>query len=330
MQQLWRSIYPLEKIVASMLLVSAVCFFIFRLPFEQHYNLYWGQLKIAGYWYLFSLFVCFLVLMCHSGLKKKRAGQKLSEGELWQDFKGSYINWQSFFRILRLMNAVMLMFVAFAQLKHLIPHINSAVYDAQLLALEQAALGGRSSADLLHAFFGFGAAPLISNFYKAYYFYLLIGISLLIFQRNARLAQEYCAAFALMWFLGVIMVYVYPSWGPCFFTPDKFAFIADTGSGVLQQALWQAKLALEIDPKSSQALFAISGLPSLHLAVTILGSIYIAKLSRFLGVLSWIFVALTIVSTLYLGWHYLWDDLAAFALVPACIWLARKFNYSHV
>lgn len=307
-----------------MLLFSAVLFQVFGLPFRQPLNLYIGQIKIAGYWYLFSLFVCFLVLMCKSGLEKKRTGQKLSEGELWQDFRQSYLTWNSFFRVLRLMNAVMLMFVAFAQLKHLIPHVNHALYDAQLLSLEQSLFAGSTSADFLHVLFGFSAAPFISGLYKAYYFYLLIGISILIFQRDLRLAQEYCAAFALMWFVGVLVVYAYPTWGPCFFTPEKFSFIKNTDAGALQQSLWQMKMLLESNPHSTEGLFAISGLPSLHLGVTILGSFYISKISHFLGLLSWIFTALTVVSTLYLGWHYIWDDFAAFVLVAVCLRMARN------
>ncbi len=71
----------------------------------------------------------------------------------------------------------------------------------------------------------------------------------------------------------------------------------------------------------------ISGFPSLHMAVTVLGSVYLGKLHWSLAAASWIFVLLITNSTIYLGWHYVLDDIGSLALVYVCIRLARWCNW---
>ena len=71
------------------------------------------------------------------------------------------------------------------------------------------------------------------------------------------------------------------------------------------------KETLDSDPSSQSAMFLISGLPSLHVAVVIFGSIYYWKLLKIVGIISWAFTVLTIITTVYFGWHYVLDAVLA-------------------
>ncbi|MCB0311565.1 MAG: phosphatase PAP2 family protein, partial [Bdellovibrionales bacterium] len=109
----------------------------------------------------------------------------------------------------------------------------------------------------------------------------------------------------------------------CFFDPGLVAQLPDTAVTEMQNLLWEMKIFLEKQPRSIEGMYAISGLPSLHFAVAVLGTYYLFKLSKILGALSVVFVILTFISTLYLGWHYLTDNLTALILALAAILLAR-------
>ena len=238
--------------------------------------------------------------------------RRLHPAELWQDF--------------RRFNAIVVMFVIFGLLKNLIPHINPLVLDPWFIASEELLCGGRLCGELLHSLLGFGIAPSIGEHYHWYYGYMSITGLLFIAAGGRRLSQEYLCAFVLIFLTGVIWVYALPTWGPVYALPERFEMFRGTPTHELQYALWAMKEQLARDPTRTDAIFMISGFPSLHVAVVLLGSMYLRHLHPVLSLLSWVFAALIIHSTVYLGWHYVLDDVGSIALVLSCIWLARRLS----
>ena len=102
--------------------------------------------------------------------------------------------------------------------------------------------------------------------------------------------------------------------------------LPETAVSRMQDDLWKNKLYFDKFPDGSVGLFLISGLPSLHFAATLLGSLYLRRVHPLLSALSWAFALLTFVSTIYFGWHFVIDDLAAIPLVMVSIWLARAVS----
>ncbi len=227
----------------------------------------------------------------------------------------------------RFFHAVLLMFIEFQLLKHLIPHVHPAVYDGVFLAADRLVCGGKLCAEWLHAALGTGAANAVSTHYHWYYHFLIGVPATFILFVERRLAHEYLFAFVLLFLLGVLLVFLLPTWGPAFFKPELFTFIGSTESGGLQRDLWSMKEALEKNPGNRSQLFSISGFPSLHVAVVLLGSIYLRKVNYFLSLVSWSFLILIVNSTLYLGWHYLLDDVGSVGLVFGSIWIARRVTW---
>jgi membrane-associated phospholipid phosphatase len=225
--------------------------------------------------------------------------------------------------------AIVVMFVEFGMLKNLIPHINASVHDGTFAAVDRAICGGVLCSQALHALFGTSTSTIetISEHYFWYYSYMSLVGFIFVVGASRELAQEYLFAFVSLFLIGTIVIYLGPTWGPVYFEPALFDFMKDSQLARLQQSLWKMKLTLDVDPHNREAIFMISGFPSLHIAVVTAGSMYLSRLSRWLALASWVFLALTVNSTLYLGWHYVLDDVGAVVLVWMCIFLAKKARW---
>jgi|GEM_PF-3318287 len=242
----------------------------------------------------------------------------------WLRFLELFLTRRSVLFDLRLILAMLLTLAIFSHLKHVIPLVNSAVFDQPLVDSERWLLGGSLATQHVIKILGAGAAPFMSWGYTAYYIYMNAIFMIFILQRDRRLGMEFCTAFALLWFVGALMVYAAPTWGPCFYLPELFKMLPTTPVSELQANLWLQRLHLLANPRSAEGVFLISGQPSLHIAVTVLGSLYLWRLWRPLAVLSWCFVVLTALTTLYLGWHYIADNVLALVLVAVAVWMARR------
>ena len=230
----------------------------------------------------------------------------------------------------RFMNALLIMFVEFALLKNLIPLINPAVYDTWFLAADQLVCGGSTCSQMLHSVLGIspGVVSFVSENYFWYYPYMSLVAMIFIVGAPRVLAQRYLCTFVLVFMLGTVSIYAVPTWGPVYFEPQIFEFMRGTEINRLQQGLWRMKEILEHHAGSREAIFMISGFPSLHIAVVLTGSVYLSHIHWAVAFLSWIFLLLTINSTLYLGWHYLLDDVGAVALVYISYVLTSRMSWS--
>ncbi|MCB0310483.1 MAG: hypothetical protein KDD42_04575, partial [Bdellovibrionales bacterium] len=127
-------LYPVERAVFVMFLLAVILFNYFGIPLRKPGTLYFKQVVQSFPVYPLALFVAFIVLVVAEGIRSRQRGVKADEALVWRTFRSEYLNWRLVLRDLRLLNAVMLMFVAFAQLKHLIPYLNKNLWDYQVSA----------------------------------------------------------------------------------------------------------------------------------------------------------------------------------------------------
>ena len=313
-----------EKALFAMIALSAALFICLGISPVFAWQVYYPQIPVSVVAYLIGLFIAYLVLMCVHSLEARQRGAKLSERELLRIFNQHYLTSRSLLLDLRLVNAVMLMFALFAYQKHLIPLVNGRLFDAWLLEPERKLLSV-SFTEFFIETLGPQAHHILSKFYTAFYVYVPVTLFVMVLQRKNRTwSDEFCAAFVLCWLIGTLSIYLFPTWGPCFFAPQTIAALPqDTEIARLQSTLWHWKEYLDQHPGSTEKIFAISGLPSLHMAVAILGSIYLRRVNFVLECCSWLFALGTFVATIYFGWHYLADNLAALLIVAPCIFMAR-------
>ena len=205
-------------------------------------------------------------------------------------------------------------YLAYRNLKGFLPFITDQDYDPSLLSLDRTFFLGHDPGPFLHSLLGTGiSAHVLSTVYL--FFLAFVPISLgaaLIASANPIPGLWYVTALGINWTLGVVSYLMIPSVGPVFAKPDMYSSLPDTGTSALQQALiYERHDALAGGGAQSIAAFA-----SLHVSVVFTAALIatLLKVNRVLRYALWVYLGLTMVATLYFGWHYVADDLAGIAI----------------
>src|SRR4029079_6943996 len=91
-----------------------------------------------------------------------------------------------------------------------------------------------------------------------------------------------------------------------------------------QGVLLQQRVDFLADPSTGTPQ-SIAAFASLHISMSFTAALAatLLGLGRRVQASLWVWVAITTVGTVYLGWHYFVDDLAGFAMGAAALGLAR-------
>ncbi|MEO8688006.1 MAG: CDP-diacylglycerol--glycerol-3-phosphate 3-phosphatidyltransferase [Solirubrobacteraceae bacterium] len=205
-------------------------------------------------------------------------------------------------------------YLSYRNLKGFLPFLTDQDFDPALLSLDRHMFLGHDPGPLLHSLLGTGiAAHLLSSVYL--FFLAFVPISLgaaLIASSNPIPGLWYVTALGINWTLGVVSYLVIPALGPAFAAPNFYANLPETGTAALQQALiYERHEAL-----AGQAAQSIAAFASLHVSVVFTAALIaqLLHLNRFLRAALWTFLGLTMLATLYFGWHYLVDDIAGLGI----------------
>jgi membrane-associated phospholipid phosphatase len=85
------------------------------------------------------------------------------------------------------------------------------------------------------------------------------------------------------------------------------------------------------DPFATHAVQTIAAFASLHVGimVTVCLMAELLHMKRWVRVAMWIFLAVTVVATVYLGWHYFVDAVGGVLLGSAGVWIAALGTGNH-
>jgi CDP-diacylglycerol--glycerol-3-phosphate 3-phosphatidyltransferase len=213
-------------------------------------------------------------------------------------------------------------YLSYRNLKGFLPFLTDQDFDPKLLSLDHTLFLGHDPGPLLHSLLGTGiAAHLLSTVYL--FFLAFVPISLgtaLIASSNPIPGLWYVTALGINWTLGVVSYLMLPSLGPAFAAPDRYSSLPETGTAALQATLiYERHEAL-----AGQAAQSIAAFASLHVSVVFTAALIAQMLGvvRILRVALWTFLGLTIVATLYFGWHYVVDDIAGFGIGAIAVVIA--------
>jgi hypothetical protein len=182
---------------------------------------------------------------------------------------------------------------------------------------------GHTPAVLLHDVLGTSvAARVLMVWYETFPTLVVLAFpAAVVLARRIRDAYVGIAALVWVWILGVASYYAIPSLGPFHSAPQDFAdlphmMIQDTQARYMEQ-----RAQLLAHPLAPDAFAQVSAFASLHIGVTavILGIAWWHRLRRTTIALG-VFLAGTMVATVYLGWHYA-VDLPAGIAIAALAWL---------
>lgn len=226
-----------------------------------------------------------------------------------------------------------LTYVAFRNLKSFVPFVNHHLYDEALARVDRVLMLGSDPATVLHSLFGTGAAAHFFSFvYVAWI--VLVPASLvvaLVWSRNVRAGEWFVTAVAVDWVLGVATYFAVPTLGPVYAEPWLFSDLPQTWVSSLQHAMIQERADVLLDPFATSAVQTIAAFASLHVGITVTTCLMaeLLDMPRWLRRALWVFLVLTVLSTVYLGWHYLADALGGAAIGSAGVLIAAWGTGNH-
>jgi PAP2 superfamily len=203
-------------------------------------------------------------------------------------------------------------------------------HDAMLLQWDRWLFLGHSPAVLLHDLLGqHVAAYVLMVVYES--FSTLVSISVvaaIALTERVRDGYVFLASAIWVWILGVGSYYLIPSLGPFHSAPAEFAGLPHTMIQDTQARYLGQRAYLLAHPAASDAFAQISAFASLHVAVTCL----ILLTARYYGlrrtsIALTVFLAGTIVATVYLGWHFAVDDVAGLLIAYVAFSIGRLMVY---
>jgi hypothetical protein len=225
-------------------------------------------------------------------------------------------------------------YVAFRNLKSFVPFVNSDLADRELAAFDRVLFLGHDPAVLLHGLLGTGwAAHVMSFIYVAWIAFVPFSLVIaLVWSRNVTGGAWYVTAVAVDWVLGVATYFAVPSVGPIYAKPSQFTGIGDTFVGKLAATMLEDRQEVLADPAATDAVQTIAAFASLHVGimVTVCVMAHLLGLPRLVRTGLWVFFGLTVLATVYLGWHYVADALGGVVLGGAGVWIAALATGNHV
>ena len=209
-------------------------------------------------------------------------------------------------------------YVSYRNLKSYLPLVREGVlFDHRMLEFDHFLMFGNNPAELLHSLLGTGfAAQVLATAYVSYL--PLIPLTLgafLVWGRDLSLGAWYATALGLNWVLGAASYYVIPTLGPAFAQSQMFQDLPNTGVTALQQSLFKNGVGFKENPTGG-SIFGIAGFASLHVSVVFTACLFFERTGQkaIIRICGWAFMVMTVLATIYFGWHYIADDVAGAAI----------------
>ena len=218
-------------------------------------------------------------------------------------------------------------YLAYRNVKSVVPLLRPGqLFDPQLAEFDRGLFGGNDPAALLHSLLGTGtAAELLSAGYVTFWYFVPISLALALVFCRPRAGVFYAVALSINWALGAASYLLLPAVGPIYATPGDFTDLASTDASNLQGVLLRQREAFVLDPTAAGAHQGIGAFASLHISIVFTAAVagHMLGLDRRLRIGLWFMFAVTMLATIYLGWHYVADDLAGMVIALTALALAR-------
>ena len=192
-------------------------------------------------------------------------------------------------------------------------------YDRELHVMDRVLFFGNDPSDVLHAVLGTTfTAHILSQVYLTYLpLVILLVVVWLVWSRNVSFGYWFVTSQVVAWTLGTASYYLLPTLGPGIEYASEYArplpHPHDRPDGVDHRA---AGPGFSTTSTIEGALNSVAGFASLHVTITVLWALMVQYTvrSRILQWIFWVNAGLTVIATIYFGWHYVADDMAGIAI----------------
>ncbi len=221
-----------------------------------------------------------------------------------------------------------LTYASFRNLKSFVPFVNRHLWDDTLADLDRVLFLGHDPVELTHAVFGTGAAaPFFSWVYIAWIAFVPVSLVVaLVWTRDAAAGAWYVTAVAVDWVLGATAYFLVPSVGPVYAHPELFDDLPRTDVTRIQEMMMAERSEVLVNPFTTSAVQTIAAFASLHVGICVTMCVVaeLLRLHRGVRAALWVFLALTVPCTIYLGWHYAVDAVGGAVLGVGGVWIAAR------
>ena len=127
--------------------------------------------------------------------------------------------------------------------------------------------------------------------------------------------------------LGAASYFLLPSLGPIYYEPQAFAHLPHSEVTRLQDMLLDQRVEFLVHPTTATPQ-SIAAFASLHISMSLTAALaaHLLGLGRRLKIALWTWLALTTLATVYLGWHYVLDDIAGLVIAAGALLVARALT----
>jgi len=162
-------------------------------------------------------------------------------------------------------------------------------------------------------------------YHSAWGIELFAAFILIVIGRTSRVVLNYCVSMILLFYFGRFLGVLNPVMGPAFFKPELFSHL---NGSITEIAMQRVADIMAIGPeaakdRSGMLLGGVSAMPSLHLGMVTLTTIWLAIERRATLFVTVPWVILVWISTVVLGWHYILDGAGGVVLGVICVWITQ-------
>jgi len=217
-------------------------------------------------------------------------------------------------------------YLSYRNLKVFLPHLRDRLADHTLTAVDQWLGAGHAPSAVLQQLLGTGlSSEILSSTYMAFMMFVPLSLVVaLVWSSELVQGVGYACALCFNWIIGMATYYAVPSVGPIYAEPFRFEDLPVTSVSELQHSLYQDRLEILAQPHTTDAVHGIAAFASLHVSIVLTAVLFAHRMGfpRLLCRLLWGYFGLTVLSTIYFGWHYLLDDIAGVGVALLSVWLA--------
>jgi hypothetical protein len=217
-------------------------------------------------------------------------------------------------------------YVSYRNLKSYLPFVRGedTKYDRTLHLVDRLLMFGHEPGLLLHHVLGTGIAAHVLS-YVYLWFLPLVPLALtawLIWSRNITYGYWFATSQSIAWSLGTLSYYALPTLGPGLQYSFIYTDLPRTPTSELMDSLVAVRQRVVLGGFQG-AVQSVAGFASLHCAITLLVALMVQYTvrSRILRLVFWVNFGLTVVATIYFGWHYITDDIAGLMIALVAFYI---------
>lgn len=228
-------------------------------------------------------------------------------------------------------------YVSYRNIKSFLPFVREQMYDRELLLMDRALFFGNNPADLLHTVLGTNVSAWVLSYIYLWFLPLvpLAVTAWVVWARNLSFGYWFVTSQCIAWSLGTLSYYALPTLGPGL----EYGFLgyndlADTPTKTLMDSLVNGRQNVVIGVDTG-AVQSVAGFASLHCAITLLLALMVQYTLRSAALkwIAWVNFGITVIATIYFGWHYVADDIAGIMIALVSFYLGglatgQKFDHA--